>query len=89
MKEELQLPLTLHFTAEEMLTKWDIACIFADILGRGTGHLRKVDQIGQGGKVGRPRNVKLDTGELRKLGINVETVVFGRWWEERLRSLRI
>lgn len=46
-----------------------------EILGKGISHLRKVDQIGQEENVGRPMNVKLDTGALRDLGINVETGV--------------
>jgi S-adenosylmethionine synthetase len=80
------LPLILHFSAEERFTKWDIASIFGEILGRGIRHLKKVDQIDQGGSIGRPKNVKLDNDALRGLGINVETVEFRRWWEKRLGS---
>ena len=78
--------LILHFSASEMLTKYSMACVFAEILGTTPDHLKKVDQIGETKTLSRPKNVELDVGCLKELGVNVETVDFRRWWTRKLTS---
>jgi dTDP-4-dehydrorhamnose reductase len=78
-------PLVLHFSASQMLTKYDMACILADILGIATHNIKKSDQIGNA-TLSRPKNVQLDVGCLRDLGVNVETVDFKDWWSHKLKQ---
>lgn len=81
------LPEILQFSSEDVMTKWEICEVFADLLGVGMGKMvPDIPKIGEGsGAVQRPYDCHLSTDELKKLGIDVSTVNFRDWWRGYLK----
>ena len=64
---KFRFPEILHFSADQKMTKYDMAVLFAEILGVPSDHLVRVDQIDEKVAVNRPRDCQLDVGRLREL----------------------
>jgi S-adenosylmethionine synthetase len=81
-------PEILHFSAQQRMTKYEIALVFAEILGVPADHLVKVDTIDEKAAVNRPLDSHLDVGKLKELGVNVQCVDFADWWRRHLGAFR-
>ncbi|KAF1813860.1 NAD(P)-binding protein [Eremomyces bilateralis CBS 781.70] len=86
-----KLPRVVQFSAEERMTKWAMVGMFAEILGLETGGLVAWDptkEEAEGTSTKRPYDVKLDTGALREVGVDVRCVDFRGWWRRELHAFR-
>ncbi|KAH8702032.1 NAD dependent epimerase/dehydratase family protein [Talaromyces proteolyticus] len=81
-KKHIQsLPKILHFSAEENMTKYEIAQRFAKILGvEIPGMIANKEGNDPNAAVQRPYNTQLSTKVLKEIGINTKTVGFDDWW---------
>ena len=89
INSEEEMPRMLQFSSEDRMTKYEITEKFAEIMGLPMdGVTRDTD----GGKpvegVVRPYDCHLDTSELKKLGIDVDTVNFVAWWRRKVGAFR-
>ncbi|KAI8086339.1 uncharacterized protein BX664DRAFT_335555 [Halteromyces radiatus] len=75
---------TYHFTAEEMLTKYDMCCIFADLLNVSKDHLQPQNSISGSASASRPKDCHLSTTRLQTDGIDVSFVPFRTWFQSYL-----
>ncbi|TID23130.1 NAD(P)-binding protein [Venturia nashicola] len=78
------LPRILQFSSSDKYTKYDMAKVFADILGLPTDKIEawdptKDDEEGKSTTV-RPYNTQLDTNALKDLGISTASLNFVAWW---------
>ncbi|GAA5824175.1 hypothetical protein JCM11251_001552 [Rhodosporidiobolus azoricus] len=83
-----QIPAVLHFSAQQLFTKYTICQLFARLhnppLDLCSGGLVSVD-VGPGpGETIRPRDCHLSNREIENLGINTKTVDFESWWKQYL-----
>jgi dTDP-4-dehydrorhamnose reductase len=75
------LPKILHFSAEERMTKYEIAQRLAKILGvEIPGMIANKQGNDPNAAVQRPYNTQLSTKVLKETGINVKAVGFDEWW---------
>lgn len=75
------LPKILHFSAEEDMTKYEIAQRLARILGvEIPGMVANKQGNDPNAAVKRPYNTHLSTKVLREIGINVQAIKFDDWW---------
>jgi S-adenosylmethionine synthetase len=78
-----QLPRTLHYSAEQKFTKYEICKLFAtEILGLPINNLEPWDPASEDGAhpTARPYDSHLDTSLLKDLGISVAPLNFEAWW---------
>jgi len=89
-KNAAELPPILQFSSEDRMTKYDISQLFAEIMGLPMDGIVADKDGGKPGPDGtmRPYDCHLDTGELKKLGIDVTTVDFTAWWRRQVRAYR-
>ena len=89
-KNATELPPILQFSSEDRMTKYEISQLFAEIMGLPTDGIVADKDGGKPGPDGtmRPYDCHLDTGELKKLGIDVTTVDFTAWWRRQVRAYR-
>ena len=87
-----QLPSILQFSAEEKMTKFEICKVFGEIMGLSVDGLvadrSAEEEMRRPGATQRPFDCHLDTGELRRLGIEVECARFEDWWRRECRAFR-
>lgn len=75
------LPKILHFSAEEDMTKYEIAQRLAAILGvEIPGMVANKEGNDPNAAVQRPYNTHLSTKVLKEVGINVQAMKFDDWW---------
>jgi dTDP-4-dehydrorhamnose reductase len=75
------LPKILQFSAEEDMTKYDMAQRFATILDvEILGMSANREGNDPNAAVKRPYNTHLSTRALREVGVNVQAVKFDDWW---------
>ncbi|KAI7974760.1 hypothetical protein EIK77_003908 [Talaromyces pinophilus] len=75
------LPKILHFSAEEDMTKYEIAQRLAAILGvEIPGMVANKEGNDPNAAVQRPYNTHLSTKVLKEVGINVQAMTFDDWW---------
>lgn len=75
------LPKILQFSAEEEMTKYEMAQRFAKILGIETpGMIANKEGNDPNAAVKRPYNTHLSTKALQAVGVNVQAVKFDDWW---------
>lgn len=81
-KKNIQsLPKIFQFSAEESMTKYEIAQRFAKILGvEIPGMIANKQGNDPNAAVQRPYNTQLSTKALKEIGINVKAVGFDDWW---------
>jgi len=84
------IPGILQFSSDDRMTKYEMCKVFAGILDLPFDGVVAVKDGGKPGPDGtlRPMDCHMDTGELRKLGISVETVDFVAWWRRKLGAYR-
>lgn len=85
------LPKILQFSSEDRMTKYEISQKFAEIMGLPLDSM--VADRESGKKPGadgtlRPYDCHLDTAELKKLGIDVNTIDFVAWWRRKVGAMR-
>ncbi|GAA5989543.1 hypothetical protein JCM10908_000524 [Rhodotorula pacifica] len=87
--QEAAIPPILHFSAQQMYTKYDMAKIFARVhepaLEVGD-NLVRVDDGPKPGQTVRPRDCHLSNRAIEALGIETSTVDFESWWRAYLRQ---
>lgn len=84
------VPQILQFSSEDRMTKYEIVKVLAEIMDLpvdGVVPDREGGKPGPDGTV-RPYDCHLDTGELKKLGISVDTVDFVAWWRRWVGAFR-
>lgn len=75
------LPKILHFSAEEDMTKYEIAQRLAAILEvEIPGMVANKEGNDPNAAVQRPYNTHLSTKTLKEVGINVQAMKFDDWW---------
>lgn len=85
------LPPTLHFSAMEAMTKYDMCNVLARSL-RALGetaeaeHLVPEYEIDPSAATTRPRHCKLDVSLIKELGVDVDCVSFEHWWHDYLHE---
>lgn len=84
------LPRILQFSSEDRMTKYEICETFAEIMGLPVDGIVKDEDGGKPGPDGtvRPYDCHLDTGELKRLGIDVATMDFVAWWRRYVGAFR-
>ena len=84
------LPRVLQFSSEDPMTKYEITQTFAEIMGLPMDGIMADTDGGKPGPDGtvRPYDCHLDTSELKKLGVDVETVDFVAWWKRWVGAFR-
>lgn len=84
------LPQVLQFSSDDRMTKYEICKTLAEIMALPIDGIVPIKDGGKPGPDGtmRPYDCHLDTGELKKLGISVETVDFVAWWRRKLGAFR-
>lgn len=83
------LPKIIHYSAEEVFTKYEICLIFAKILGLEHGHIVPDSEEPKGeAAVGRPRDCQLDISETKTLvgESTLGSVGFEDWWTKHLKK---
>ncbi|KAI9889196.1 MAG: hypothetical protein M1814_005712 [Vezdaea aestivalis] len=81
------LPRILHFSGPECFTKYEMASLFADILGvDASGLVKDVPEEGEG--VNRPFDTQLGTASLQGIGISRAAEDFRGWWQRELGAVR-
>ncbi|KAE9981196.1 hypothetical protein BLS_007706 [Venturia inaequalis] len=78
------LPRILQFSSSDKYTKYDMAKVFADIVGLPTNKIAawdptKDEEEAKSTTV-RPYNTQLDTSALKNLGISTSSLNFVAWW---------
>jgi S-adenosylmethionine synthetase len=78
------LPRVLQFSSSDKYTKYDMAKVFADILGLPIDKIEawdptKDEEEARSTTV-RPYNTQLDTTALKDLGISTSSLNFVAWW---------
>merc|ERR1712080_195266 len=85
--QETSIPAILHFSAQQMYTKYDMAQILARVrqppLEVGD-NLVRVDEGPKPGETVRPRDCHLSNRAIEALGIDTTTVDFETWWRAYL-----
>ncbi|BGO94059.1 hypothetical protein NBRC10512_003692 [Rhodotorula toruloides] len=83
-----QLPHILHFSAQQLYTKYTISRLFAELhnppLKLGD-NLVRVTEGPKPGETVRPKDCHLSNRAIEALGIDTRTVDFEQWWTEYLR----
>ncbi|KEF54821.1 uncharacterized protein A1O9_09263 [Exophiala aquamarina CBS 119918] len=84
------VPQILQFSSDDRMTKYEMCRIFAEIMDLPFDGIVPVKDGGKPGPDGtlRPKDCHMDTDELRKLGVSVETVDFVAWWRKKLGAYR-
>lgn len=85
------LPKILQFSSEDRMTKYEISQKFAEIMGLPLDNMMADRESGkEPGADGtlRPYDCHLDTAELKKLGIDVNTIDFVAWWRRKVGAMR-
>ncbi|KAF9737382.1 Methionine adenosyltransferase 2 subunit beta [Paraphaeosphaeria minitans] len=89
VNKDRELPIVLHFSSEDRMTKWEIVKVFADIMGLSLDGMEPfVPEQEPVDGVKRPYDCHLDTGALKDLGISVVTVDFQFWWRKEVGAFR-
>jgi sorting nexin-1/2 len=96
------LPPTLHFSAMEAMSKYDMSMVLARVWDGVHSELAPdADQIATtefldpeyevdpSAATSRPRHCKLDLSVIKDLGISTECVGFETWWKEYLSEVSI
>lgn len=79
--ERQKLPPILHFSAQERMTKLDMAHTFARLLNLPTDHIQAVSDEPKPGDTPRPRDCHLSTAALDQLGVDTRAAIsFEDWW---------
>lgn len=91
--ERQTMPPTVHFSAEEAMTKYDMCKLFSRLYNEAAGrevtsvaHLEPEYEIDPQAATQRPENCKLDLSESKALGLNLDCVGFEAWWTEYLKK---
>ncbi|GAA6058099.1 hypothetical protein JCM3770_001112 [Rhodotorula araucariae] len=83
------LPSILHFSAQQLYTKYSISLLFARLhtppLEVG-GNLVRVSEGPKPGETIRPRDCHLSNRAIEALGIDTRTVDFEAWWADYLQQ---
>ncbi|BGP39999.1 hypothetical protein JCM10450v2_003979 [Rhodotorula kratochvilovae] len=83
------LPPVLHFSAQQLYTKYSISLLFARLhaspLELGD-HLVRVSEGPKPGETVRPRDCHLSNRAIEALGIDTQTVDFEAWWADYLKQ---
>jgi S-adenosylmethionine synthetase len=78
------LPRILQFSSNDKYTKYEMAKVFADILGLPTDKIEAWDPTKDEEEANsttvRPYNTQLDTSALKDLGISTSSLNFVAWW---------
>lgn len=84
------VPQILQFSSDDRMTKYEMCRVFGEIMALPIDGIVPVKDGGKPGPDGtlRPCDCHMDTGELKKMGISVETVDFVAWWRKKLRAFR-
>ncbi|GAA5851234.1 hypothetical protein JCM8547_004176 [Rhodosporidiobolus lusitaniae] len=85
-----EIPAILHFSAQQLFTKYSIAQLFASLHSPPLNVGNNLIRISEGPKPGetvRPRDCHLSNREIEKLGVNTETVDFKEWWTEYIKRV--
>jgi S-adenosylmethionine synthetase len=82
--EKKDLPRVLQFSSSDKYTKYDMAKVFAGILGLPTDKIEawdptKDEEEAKSTTV-RPYNTQLDTSALKDVGISTSSLNFIAWW---------
>ncbi|QDS69132.1 hypothetical protein FKW77_010389 [Venturia effusa] len=90
--EKKDLPRILQFSSSDRYTKYEMAKVFADILGLPMDNIEawdptKDDEESKSTTV-RPYNTQLDTSALKDLGISTASLDFVAWWRRELKAFR-
>lgn len=78
------VPSTLHFSANQCYTKYEMCQIFGEILNVPIDHLTPQTTIDANAAANRPYDCRLSTSALEKLGIPIDTVDFKTWFTKAL-----
>ncbi|KAJ1663795.1 hypothetical protein IW140_004501 [Coemansia sp. RSA 1813] len=73
-----------QFAPTEMLTRYDMCVVLADILKISDVTLVPLTEQQKSDGVERPKNAQMSTGALERAGINVGYVPFRQWWSQHL-----
>lgn len=87
------LPSTLHFSAPEPYTKYEICLLLSSLHSPPLPHAHIIpdsaDPIIPPGGVGRPRDCQLNTSLIEEtLGMEVKSIGFEEWWAGAIREGR-
>jgi S-adenosylmethionine synthetase len=84
------VPPILQFSSDDRMTKYEVCRVFGEIMALPLDGIVAVKDGGKPGPDGtmRPYDCHMDTGELKKMGISVETVDFVAWWRKKLGAFR-
>lgn len=81
------MPDTLHFSAQEAMTKYDMCLVMSRLWNQVCGeavstvdHLDPQYEADPNAGTQRPGHCKLDVSALEELGIGVKCVPFDEWW---------
>lgn len=92
-QETKSIPATVHFSAKEAMTKYDM-CLVLSRVSNAVGYDTRTDHLDPEYEVdplaatARPRHCKLDTSILEGLGVPIEHVSFEDWWRSYLKEVR-
>lgn len=88
-----EVPDTLHFSAMEAMTKYDMCNVLARVRAAGpdstTDYLIPEDTVDEQAATARPRHCKLELSVIRELGIDTTCVGFEDWWRAHLEEVRV
>lgn len=84
------VPPILQFSSADRMTKYEMCRVFGEIMALPLDGIVAVKDGGKPGPDGtlRPFDCHMDTSELEKMGISVETVDFVAWWRRKLGAFR-
>ncbi|BGP55459.1 hypothetical protein JCM8202v2_003063 [Rhodotorula sphaerocarpa] len=87
-QQDVAIPPILHFSAQQVFTKYEMATILAQAHSPPLDtqdNLMRVDEGPKPGETVRPKDCHLSNRAIESLGINTHTVDFTTWWQEYLR----
>ncbi|GAA5874147.1 hypothetical protein JCM3774_006751 [Rhodotorula dairenensis] len=85
--QETPIPAILHFSAQQMYTKYDMARVLARVhqpVLEIDENLVRVDEGPKPGETVRPKDCHLSNRAIEALGIDTSTVDFESWWRAYL-----
>ncbi|WFD31071.1 Vacuolar protein sorting-associated protein vps5 [Malassezia sp. CBS 17886] len=89
--DPVQAPQTLHFSAGEAMTKYDMCLALARAWSKAaapfaasTAHLQPEFEVDASASTQRPEHCQLDVSASAALGLDVSCVAFEEWWTRYL-----
>jgi len=87
--DKATLPTILQFSSEDKFTKYQIAQLFAEIMGLSPANIKPItERNDSNATVPRPYDCHLSTKALKDIGIPVHTQDFTAWWRRECRAFR-